>query len=45
MPAFSSSERVVRDGLRMLLGMLPEIEVIGDAVEVVSEGEWNRFTA
>jgi DNA-binding NarL/FixJ family response regulator len=29
----ADDQRVVRDGLRMLLGMLPEIEVIGTAVD------------
>jgi DNA-binding NarL/FixJ family response regulator len=29
----ADDERVVRDGLRMLLGMLPEIEVIGSAID------------
>lgn len=29
----ADDERVVRDGLRLLLGMLPEIEVIGTAVD------------
>jgi DNA-binding NarL/FixJ family response regulator len=29
----ADDQRVVRDGLRMLLGMLPEVEVIGTAVD------------
>ena len=29
----ADDQRVVRDGLRMLLGMLPGVEVIGTAVD------------
>ena len=40
----ADDQKVVRDGLRMLLGMLPVIEVIGTAVDG-TDAVWQAMTA